>query len=42
MNNPDGKSLLAAVREANFAHAGEEAAVRVAWKRLRNERISIA
>lgn len=27
MSNPDGKSLLAFVREANFAHAGEEAAV---------------
>ena len=26
--------------EANFAHAGEEAAVHFAWKRLRNQRIS--
>ena len=34
MNHPDGKRLLAAVRDGDFAHAGEEAAVRMAWKRL--------
>jgi SAM-dependent methyltransferase len=34
MNDPDGKRLLAAVREGDFAHAGEEVAVRMAWERL--------
>ena len=34
MNHPDGKRLLAAVRDGDFAHAGEEAAVHMAWKRL--------
>lgn len=34
MNHPDGKRLLAAVRNGDFAHAGEEAAVRMAWERL--------
>jgi len=34
MNHPDGKSLLAAVRGGDFAHAGEEAAVQIAWERL--------
>ena len=34
MNHPDGKRLLAAVRDGDFAHAGEEAAVRIAWERL--------
>jgi SAM-dependent methyltransferase len=34
MNHADGKRLLAAVRDGDFAHAGEEAAVRMAWRRL--------
>jgi SAM-dependent methyltransferase len=34
MNHPEGKRLLAAVREGDFAHAGEQAAVRIAWERL--------
>ena len=34
MNDPDGKRLLAAVRDGDFAHAGEEAAVRMAWTPL--------
>ncbi|HEY5779140.1 MAG TPA: methyltransferase domain-containing protein [Terrimicrobiaceae bacterium] len=34
MNHPDGKRLLAAVREGDFAHAGEESAVRMTWERL--------
>jgi len=34
MNHPDGKRLLAAVRDGDFARAGEEAAVHMAWKRL--------
>jgi trans-aconitate methyltransferase len=34
MNHPDGKSLLAAVRGGDFAHAGEEIAVHIAWERL--------
>jgi SAM-dependent methyltransferase len=34
MNHPDGKRLLAALRDGDFAHAGEEAAVRMTWERL--------
>jgi SAM-dependent methyltransferase len=34
MNHPDGKLLLAALRDGDFAHAGEEAAVRMAWECL--------
>jgi ubiquinone/menaquinone biosynthesis C-methylase UbiE len=34
MNHPDGKRLLAAVRDGDFAHAGEKAAVRMAWEHL--------
>ena len=34
MNHPDGKRLLAALRDGDFAHAGEEAAVRMAWECL--------
>jgi SAM-dependent methyltransferase len=34
MNHADGKRLLAAVRDGDFAHAGEEAGVRMAWRRL--------
>jgi SAM-dependent methyltransferase len=34
MNCPDGKRLLAAVRQGDFAHPGEETAVRIAWERL--------
>ena len=34
MNYPDGKRLLAALRDGDFAHAGEEAAVRMTWERL--------
>lgn len=34
MNYPDGKRLLAAVRNGEFAHAGKEATVRMAWGRL--------
>jgi ubiquinone/menaquinone biosynthesis C-methylase UbiE len=32
MNHPDGKRLLAAVRDGDFAHAGEAAAVRMGWE----------
>jgi SAM-dependent methyltransferase len=34
MNYPDGKGLLAALRDGDFAHAGEKAAVRMTWERL--------
>ena len=34
MNLPDGKLLLATVRQGDFAHAGEEAAVVMAWEPL--------
>ena len=34
MNCPDGKRLLASVRQGDFAHPGEETAVRLAWERL--------
>jgi SAM-dependent methyltransferase len=34
MNHPDGKSLLATVRQGDFAHPGEATAVRIAWERL--------
>jgi SAM-dependent methyltransferase len=34
MNHPDGKRLLAMLRDGDFAHAGEEAAVRMRWERL--------
>ncbi len=34
MNHPDGKRLLATLRDGDFAHAGEEAAVRMAWECL--------
>ncbi|MFZ4681810.1 MAG: class I SAM-dependent methyltransferase [Terrimicrobiaceae bacterium] len=34
MNHPDGKRLLAAVRDGDYAHAGEEEAIRLTWKRL--------
>jgi SAM-dependent methyltransferase len=34
MNYPDGKRLLASLRDGDFAHAGEETAVRMAWERL--------
>lgn len=34
MNCPDGKRLLARVRGADFAHAGEEEAIRLVWKDL--------
>jgi SAM-dependent methyltransferase len=32
MNHRDGKRLLAAVRDGDFAHAGEAAAVRMGWE----------
>jgi hypothetical protein len=38
MNHPDGKRLLAALRDGDFAHAGEEAAVRM--NVCRNDQIS--
>ncbi|HEY5742271.1 MAG TPA: class I SAM-dependent methyltransferase [Terrimicrobiaceae bacterium] len=34
MNHPEGKRLLANIRGGDFAHAGEEAAVHIAWKSL--------
>jgi hypothetical protein len=34
MNQPDGKSLLATPRQGDFAHPGEESAVRMVWERL--------
>jgi SAM-dependent methyltransferase len=34
MNHPDGKRLLAALRNGDFAHAGEAAAVRLTWECL--------
>jgi SAM-dependent methyltransferase len=34
MNDPDGKRLLAELRDGDFAHAGEEVAVRLTWERL--------
>lgn len=34
MNHPDGKRLLATVRGGDYAHAGEEEAIRLAWYRL--------
>ena len=34
MNHPNGKRLLASLRDGDFAHAGEEAAVRMAWECL--------
>jgi cyclopropane fatty-acyl-phospholipid synthase-like methyltransferase len=34
MNHPNGKRLLATVRDGDFAHAGEETAVRMAWDSL--------
>jgi SAM-dependent methyltransferase len=37
MNHPEGKRLLAAVRGGDFAHAGEAAAVSMAWERLPKE-----
>lgn len=34
MNTPEGKRLLAAIRDGDFAHAGEEEAVDLAWEPL--------
>lgn len=34
MNCPDGKRLLARVRGADFAHAGEEESIRLVWEKL--------
>lgn len=34
MNQPDGKRLLATVRGADYAHAGEEEAIHLLWERL--------
>ncbi len=34
MNHPDGKRLLAQVRGGNYAHAGEEDAIRLLWDYL--------
>lgn len=34
MNSPEGKRLLAAVRDGDFAHAGELEAVNLAWEPL--------
>lgn len=34
MNCPDGKRLLARVRGADFAHAGEEESIRLVWEDL--------
>jgi SAM-dependent methyltransferase len=34
MNHPEGKRLLAAVRNGGYAHAGEEEAIHLLWERL--------
>jgi Methylase involved in ubiquinone/menaquinone biosynthesis len=34
MNHPDGKRLLATVRDGDYAHAGEEEAIHLLWERL--------
>lgn len=34
MNDPQGKRLLAAVREGDYAHPGEEEAIRLTWEHL--------
>lgn len=34
MNHPEGKRLLATVRGGDFAHAGEEEAIQLAWEKL--------
>lgn len=34
MNHPDGKRLLATVRDGDYAHAGEEEAIHLVWEGL--------